>query len=173
MPYPKRTVRLRRGDRAKLEGWARSRTLPQRMAERARVLLASAEGTPVYQVSAQCGVSIPTVRKWLSRYEAEGLAAMERDRPRSGRPKQISTELEAEIVRMTVETQPPVGTHWSTRVMAQEVGVNQSTISRLWRAHGLKPHRVRSFKVSNDPEFTAKLSRLLKKQWEAQSHRPE
>ena len=121
------------------------------------MLLASADGLPVYQVSAEQGVSIPTVRKWLSRYETEGLAAMERDRPRSGRPKQISAAFEAEIVRRTIETPPPSGTHWSTRLMAKEVGVHQTTISRLWRAHGLKPHRVRSFRVSNDPQFTAKL----------------
>lgn len=157
MPYPKRTVRLRRGDRAELMRWARSRTVPQRMAERARVLLASADGTAVYQVAEECGVSIPTVRKWLSRYEEEGLPGLRHDRPRSGRPKQISPQFEAEIVRRTIETEPPVGTHWSTRVMAKEVGVHQSTISRIWRAHGLKPHRVRSFKVSNDPEFTVKL----------------
>lgn len=157
MAYPKRTVQLRRGDRATLESWVRARTITQRLAQRARVLLASADGAPVYEVADQLGVSIPTVRDWLSRYETGGLTGLEADRPRSGRPKEITPAAEAEIVRRTVETLPPTGTHWSTRTMAKEVGVHQTTISRIWRAHGLKPHLVRTFKISNDPEFTGKL----------------
>lgn len=157
MAYPKRTVQLRRGDQSTLEAWVRSRTIPQRMAERAKVLLASADGASVRDVAAEIGVSIPTVRSWLSRYEAEGLTGLERDRPRSGRPKQVNAEVEAEIVRRTVDTMPPSGTHWSTRIMAAEMGVHQTTISRIWRANGLKPHLVRHFKLSNDPEFTKKL----------------
>ena len=101
--------------------------------------------------------SLPTVQRWLNRYEAEGLAGLE-DRPRPGRPRtRITPEVEAEIVRRTLEEDPPSGTHWSTRLMAGAAGLHHSQVARIWRAHGLKPHRVRTFKLSSDPEFVEKL----------------
>jgi transposase len=126
--------------------------------ERARIVLASATGLSGEAICAQVGVSRPTVTLWLDRYEAGGRAALETDRPRSGRPKRVSPEREAAIVKKTLEEAPPDGgTHWSTRLMARATGLHQSTISRLWRAHGLKPHRLDYFKISTDPEFVAKL----------------
>jgi len=158
MPLPVRIVTLRRGDRAVLERWVRAGTTPRRVVERARIVLASAAGLSGDAICAQIGVSRPTVTLWLNRYEADGRAALRTDRPRSGRPKRVSPEREAAIVKKTLEEAPPDGgTHWSTRLMARATGLHQSTISRLWRAHGLKPHRLDYFKVSTDPEFVTKL----------------
>ena len=152
-----RRIRLRPGDRKELEGWVRARTTPQRRVERARIVLGSADGLSGRAIARKLGVSLPTVQRWLNRYEAEGLAGLE-DRPRPGRPRtRITPEVEAEIVRRTLEEDPPSGTHWSTRLMAGAAGLHHSQVARIWRAHGLKPHRVRTFKLSSDPEFVEKL----------------
>jgi transposase len=160
MANRRRITQLRAGDRELLEQWVRSRTTPQRTVERARIVLASAEGHSADEICAQVGVSPPTVRCWLDRYEEGGALALAQDRPRSGRPKRLDPEaIEAEIVRRTVETKPAkeVATHWSTRLMAREFGVSPMTVSRIWRAHGLKPHLIETFKLSNDPHFVEKL----------------
>ena len=158
MPLPIRRIKLKRGDRSTLQEWVRGRTTPQRVAERARIVLASADGVAGNAICATVGVSRPTVSLWLNRYEAEGCDALLADRPRSGRPRLLDATEEARIVAKTLEAPPPDGgTHWSTRVMAKETGWDQATIARLWRANGLKPHQVAYFKVSTDPEFVTKL----------------
>jgi transposase len=101
------------------------------------------------------------VTLWLDRYEEGGLEALLEDRPRSGRPKRISIAEEEAMVMKTLETRPPNGTHWSTRIMAKETGWDPTTISRIWRGHGIKPHRIRTFKLSNDPEFIPKLRAVV------------
>jgi transposase len=145
----------------KLERIVRSRTTPHRVVERAKIVLASADGTSGNQICEEVGVSRPTVTRWLDRYEAGGVSALLGDRPRSGRPREITPELEAEIVRKTLEEKPPSGTHWSSRIMAKEVGLHQSTVWRIWKAHGLKPHRVDYFKLSKDPQFVEKLRNVV------------
>jgi transposase len=135
----------------------RTRTTPQRVVERARIVLASAAGRSNAAICAALGVSRPTVTRWLNRYDADGATALLQDHPRSGRPKQITPAQEACLVEATLHTAPPSGTHWSTRLMAAQMGVHQTTVSRIWRAHGLKPHRVKTFKLSTDPQFVAKL----------------
>jgi transposase len=158
MPLPVRVITLKRGDRATLEAWVRARTTPQRVVERARIVLASADGVAGDAICTTVGVSRPTVSLWLNRYEAEGRDALAADRPRSGRPRDLDAAEEARIVAKTLNEAPPDGgTHWSTRGMAAATGWDQATISRLWRANGLKPHQVAYFKVSTDPEFVAKL----------------
>ena len=158
MPLPVRIVKLKRGDRTTLEGWIRARTTPQRVVERARIVLASADGLAGAAICATVGVSRPTVSLWLNRYSTEGCDGLVADRPRSGRPRQLDATEEARVVAKTLQEPPPDGgTQWSTRLMAKETGWDQATISRLWRANGLKPHQVAYFKVSTDPEFVTKL----------------
>jgi len=157
MPLPIRRTRLRRGDRAKLEQLIRSRTAPQRVVERGRIILGSAEGASGSEICRDVGVSRPTVTRWLNRYDTGGIDALTTDRPRSGRPRTVTPELEAEIVDKTLHEKPPNGTHWSTRIMAAEVGLDPSTVWRIWKAHGLKPHKVDYFKLSTDPRFVEKL----------------
>ena len=144
---------MRPGDRKELESWVRARTTPQRRVERARIVLGSADGLSARALRREVGVSLPTVKRWLDRYEAEGLAGLE-DRPRRGRPRtSVTAEVEAEVVRRTLEEEPPRGTHWSTRLMAEAAGLHHSQVARIWRAHGLKPHLTRTFKLSTDPKW--------------------
>jgi transposase len=158
MPLPIRLTELRRGERALLEQWTRARTTPRRVVERARIILASADGHGGEAICTMLNVSRPTVSRWLDRYDAEGAAGLVADRPRSGRPKRITPAREAAIIDATLHTAPPDGgTHWSTRVMAAQAKVHQTTVARIWRAHGIKPHLVETFKVSTDPDFLPKL----------------
>ena len=157
MPLPVRRVELRRGDRAKLERLTRSRTAPRRVVERANIVLGSAEGKSGQVLCAEFGVSRPTVTLWLDRYDEGGFEALVSDRPRSGRPKRTEEGVDAEIIRRTQEAPPPSGTHWSTRLMAAQMGVSHTHVWRLWQAHGLAPHRIDYFKISTDPQFVQKL----------------
>jgi transposase len=156
----RRIIQLTPEDREALERCVRSRTAPHRAVQRARIVLGSAAGLSNAEICSRVGVTPPTVTLWLNRFEAEGIGALIQDRPRSGRPKRPETPaIEAEIVRRTTQTKPPedVATHWSTRLLAAELNVSPKTIWRVWKAHGLKPHLVETFKVSNDPHFVAKL----------------
>src|ERR1035437_463557 len=137
MPLPIRIIKLKRGDRKTLEEWVRGRTIPQRLVERAKIVLASADGIAGEAICTAVGVSRPTVSVWLNRSEAEGRAGLVADRPCSGRPRQLDVAEEERIVAKTLQEAPPDGgTHWSTRLRAQEAGWDQATISRLWRANG-------------------------------------
>ena len=140
-----------------MERLVNKRTTPQRVVERANIVLCSAEGRSGSAICREVGVSRPTVTQWLDRYEAGGVEELLEDRPRSGRPRKITPDDEAEIVRKTLEEKPADATHWSCRLMAKEVGVHPTTISRIWRAHGLQPHRIEYFKLSTDPHFVEKL----------------
>lgn len=157
MPLPVRRVHLRRGDRSKLERITRTRTAPQRVVERARIVLGSAEGLSGNTLCAELNVSRPTVTLWLDRYEAGGFAAIMEDQPRSGRPKRTTPELDAEIVRRAQEESPPEGIHWTTRSMGADLSVSQTHVWRVWQTHGIAPHRVDYFKISTDPHFVEKL----------------
>ena len=98
------------------------------------------------------------VGRWRERYAQGGLAAIEQDLPRSGRKRVVDA---AEIVRRTTQTLPATATQWSTRTLAREAGVSDTTVLRIWRAHGLKPHLVRGFKISRDPKFVEKLEDVV------------
>ena len=141
MAIPTRRIRLRPGDRARLEAWVRTRTTPQRQVERAQIVLGSADGRSSYELAEELNISRPTVQRWLDRYEADGIEGLE-DRPRSGRPRKVTQEVEEEVVEKTTQEDPPQGTHWSTRIMAEETGLHHSQVARIWKGHGLKPHLV-------------------------------
>ena len=143
-------------ERATLERWDRRRTSAQALALRCRIVLACAEGASNAEVAARLGVSRPTVTKWRSRFVAhrlEGLA----DEPRPGAARTITDTQVEQVLVMTLETTPTDATHWSTRSLAKHVGMSQSAISRIWRAFGLKPHLVDTFKLSTDPQFIEKV----------------
>ena len=143
-----------------LERFARSRTLAARCVERARLLLGCAAGRENQQIGEELGVCRPTVGRWRERFVAQGMDGLE-DRPRSGRPARIQPAMMDEIVRLTTQEKPAAATHWSTRVLAQVAGVSAATVGRIWRAHGWKPHRVKSFKLSNDARFAEKLEDVV------------
>jgi transposase len=136
---------------------ATSQTAPFRQVQRARVLLLAAEGVANARIAEQVGVSATTVRAWRSRFELEGLAKLGRVRAGRGRKSTIPQEKIDEIVHLTQHRKPDGHTHWSCRTMARQVGVSAATVQRVWAARGLKPHLVKTFKLSNDPRFEEKL----------------
>jgi transposase len=103
------------------------------------------------QIAAELGTGMKTVCQWRRRFAEGGLAGIEKDAPRGGRPARSRAALAAEIVRTTTTEKPPGATHWSTRTLAAELGTSQSMIQRVWKANRLQPHRVKTFKASNDP----------------------
>ena len=145
-------------EQATLERLARSRTASVRLARRARIVLLAAERLDNQVIAARLATGRVQVGRWRRRYAEGGLAAIERDRPRGGRRPSGAQQ---RIVDLTTQTTPEHATHWSTRSMAAKVGVSPATVSRVWQAHGLKPHRLRTFKVSRDPQFMEKLEDIV------------
>ena len=142
-------VELTDGEREALQRWARRRRSAAGLAQRSRIVLACARGQTNAAVAKRVGVSAPTVRRWRGRFAAQRLDGL-LDEPRPGRPRTIGDELVEEVIVSTLETAPPDGgTHWSTRQMAAAAGLNQTAVSRIWRAFGLQPHRVEHFKLSS------------------------
>src|SRR5512139_1384134 len=117
----------------------------------------AADGLPNVQIAAAVGVTPVTVRAWRTRFAEEGLAKFAQVREGRGRKPSIPAETVDEIVRVTLHETPPGATHWSTRTMAARVGVSRDPVHRVWRARGLQPHRVETFKLSTDPRFEEKL----------------
>ena len=150
---------IRDADRARLVSWSRSPSVSAGMALRARIVLATAEGEGTSAVARRLQVSRPTVIAWRERYRTGGIEALS-DQPRSGRPKTVD---EARIIARTLEPPPSrLGvTHWSTRLLASELGVGDATVARCWRRFGLKPHRRQTFKFSTDPELQAKVRDVI------------
>ncbi len=151
-------VELSEAQRKQLETWA---TLPVRLAERAKMILLAAQGKTDKEIGADLAIWRGTVARWRGRFIADGVTGIERDETRPGRKPKISARKVKSIVALTTQQRPDNATHWSTRSMAAVAGVSESSVRRIWQAHGLKPHRVASFKVSNDKRFTEKLEDIV------------
>jgi transposase len=158
VPSPKLDpVVLSDEERSVLMGWTRRRKTSQALALRSRIVLCCAAGGTIGEVAAEVGVSRNMVSKWRSRFLAGRLEGLS-DEPRTGRPRTIGDEQVEHVIAHTLEQQPPNhDTHWSTRSMAKATGMSQSAISRIWRAFGLKPHQVETWKLSTDPQFVDKV----------------
>jgi transposase len=143
-------------ERTKLQSWASRATSAQRLALRARIVLACAEGADNKEVARRLRVSQQTVGKWRARFlegRLEGLA----DEPRPGAPRSLSDAKIEEVITRTLESKPEDATHWSTRSMAERAGLSQSAVVRIWHAFGLQPHKSETFKLSCDPFFVEKV----------------
>jgi transposase len=156
--YVARPLRLREGDRGRLEAVMRSSTVAAGLAQRARIVLLAAEGVANTEIAGRVGVSRPTVNAWRDRYEAGGVAALD-DRPRPGRPVVVD---EIVVLAETLADQgkppPELGvTHWSARLLAGRLGISFSTVARIWRKWKIAPHRLETFKFSTDPQLEPKL----------------
>jgi transposase len=132
----------------------------QRDALRARIVLGAWEGLTNTEIARRERVSLPTVGKWRSRYAREKIEALA-DAPRSGAPRSIDDKKVEEVLTKTLEGAPRARTHWSSRLMAKEAGISEHSVLRIWRAFGLKPHRVDSYKLSNDPMFVEKVRDIV------------
>jgi transposase len=143
--------------RSVLEKLVRSRTAPHRDVLRARALLMASDGFANTRIASEVDVSPATVASWRERFSEDGLKNFSAVRAGRGRKPSIPAAKVEEIVRLTLHETPPGETHWSCRTMAARVGVASSTVQRIWSARGLQPHRVETFKLSNDPRFEEKL----------------
>jgi len=147
--------------RSQLEAAAKGRSVSVRLAERSSIVLLAAEGKRDIEIAQRLSITRQTAARWRRRFLAHGLEGLAKDAPRSGRRRSISQARVRAIVRRTTQTKPPGATHWSTRTMAAAEGVSEATVRRIWKAHGLKPHRIRSFKLSNDKHFIEKLDDIV------------
>jgi transposase len=147
-------------ERETLTRLSRRRKTSQQLAKRARAILLAADGVANREVAKRVGVHEATICAWRQRFLDQRLDALY-DEPRPGAPRKVSDETVERIVTMTLESTPTQSTHWSTRDMAEKVGVSQSTVSRVWRAFNLQPHRVETFRLSNDPLFIEKVRDIV------------
>jgi transposase len=144
-------------DKAELERLVRSGKTEQRVAFRSRIILKAAEGLPNRTIARELGTSRPTVIDWRKRYAAEGIKGLRHDRPRGKAFSALEKEQETAVIEKTLHETPAAATHWSCRTLAKASGVSKNSVQRIWSAHGLKPHLVKTFKLSNDPLFVEKL----------------
>ena len=156
---PSSVLAISDAERATLESWVRSSTVPAGHVERARIVLAVAAGAGTSGAARRLGVSRPTVIKWRDRFAAHGIAGLD-DEPRSGRPKTID---DAAILAATLNPPPDslAVTHWSNRLLGRHLGIGDATVARAWRRYGVKPWRRETFKFSTDPQLEAKVSDVV------------
>ncbi len=151
-----RSIVLEAAERAELERLQRSPSVPAGLSRRARVVLLMAENVSGAEIARMSGYSVVQISRLRRRFAEARLSGLE-DKPRSGRPLQISARKRAQVVAMTLKPPPAGVTHWSSRDLAGEVGVSHSTVHRIWRAHDLQPHRIETFKFSTDPQAEEKI----------------
>lgn len=147
--------------RTTLQRWSRGRATPARLVRRANIVLLASAGKENIEIAAELGVERTIVARWRNRFAKAGLGGIEKDAPRGGRPATKRQQVAQRIIEVTTQRKPDNATHWSTNSLAKELGLSQSMVSRVWRANGLKPHLVRTFKVSNDPRFVEKMTDIV------------
>jgi transposase len=148
---------LSASDRLRLDALVADRNTPQKHVWRARIVLLSADGLGTHAIMREAGVSKTAVWRWQERFAQEGLAGLLRDKTRPARIPPLGPEVAARVVALTQGEPPGETTHWTAAAMAQAASISVSSVQRIWRGHGLQPHRVRQFKLSTDPAFAAKL----------------
>jgi transposase len=156
-----RAIIVLTADRTELERLVRGRNTPQKIVLRARVVLLSGRGASTSEMMEVLGTTTPTITRWRNRYEAAGLPGLLRDAGRPGRKPSLSATTVAGVVELTLREKPADATHWSTRSMAAVAGISDTSVQRIWKAHGLQPHRVETFKLSRDPRFVEKLQDVV------------
>lgn len=148
-------------DRAELQALLTNRNTARKLAWRAGIVLATADGEGTVEIMRRTGMSKPTVWRWQERYLDEGVPGLKRDKTRPSRVPPLPREVRLKVIAKTVQETPPNATHWSRTMMAEAVGISPSSVGRIWADPRLKPHIVKGFKVSNDPMFEAKVSEIV------------
>src|SRR5256885_3792039 len=154
-------ISITAADRDRLERLGRDRNTPQKVVWRAGIVLLAGDGRTAGAIAAAVGKSLLTVRRWRHRFVAKGVDGLLKDATRPSRVKPLLPEKIEQVVHMTLHAKPPNATHWSVRSMAKAAGISYSSVQRIWRAHGLKPHLVKTFKVSRDKHFAAKVEDVV------------
>ena len=144
-----------------LTAWVQAKTTPQRIVLRSQICLLAAQGQSNNSIARQLSVTRPTVLLWRHRFAKQGSVGLSEDAPHDPSVRRTKAKIVKAIVETTLHTTPPAATHWSTRTMAKRFGVSNATISRVWDAHGLQPHRVKTFKLSKDKRFVEKLTDVV------------
>src|SRR5882757_9021991 len=147
--------------RATLAGWVADGNTPQKLVWRSRIVLMSADGVGKMAIVRAVGKSKRTVDRWQDRFITHGLAGLQRDATRRGRKPPLAASVIEKVVHMTLHEKPPAATHWSARRLAKAVGISHTSVQRIWSAHGLKPHLVKTFKLSNDKRFVEKVQDVV------------
>jgi transposase len=158
---PAKKLSITEEERKTLNAWVAAKTSPQRTVLRARICLLAAEGLPNRAIAKTLKTSRPTVVQWRKRFEEQGPRGLAEDSPHGLSSRALPAEKVKAIVEATLHTTPPDATHWSTRTMAEAMGVSNATVCRIWDAHGLQPHRVEGFKLSKDKRFVEKLTDVV------------
>jgi len=156
MPKRSKVFSISRADRTELQRWRRVRNTPHSLAQRARLILLLADGVAPVDVMEALDVTRPTVFKWRKRFEQDGVDGL-LDQPRPGQPRKLTEKKIKEVLRLTVDYIPREATHWSTRLMAKYADITQYQVREIWKAADLRPHRLKTFKISNDPQFAEKV----------------
>jgi transposase len=157
MPRIAETIILTEKEQTIINEWAKSKTLPVRIVQRARIIQMAAQNYENIQIASKLDMSHPTVQLWRDRFLSFRLPGLEKDAPRPGRIPKVSHKKVMAIVNATLHTTPPDATHWSTRTMAKNQGVGHATVQRIWKQYNLKPHLIETFKLSRDKKFLEKL----------------
>jgi len=157
---PKKPIILSDQEHEQLTSIVRSRSLPHGLVTRAQIVLMAAEGVTSNEIANKVALSAQSVCKWRQRYLQQGILGLH-DELRPGRPRSVSDEQVATLIRKTLNTKPKKGTHWTIRSMAKETELSRPTVHRVWKAFGLQPHRQRHFKLSTDPFFVEKLRDIV------------
>jgi transposase len=152
---------LRARDRTELEGILRDGNVPQKIVKRAKIVLMTADSAGVMTIMRAVGVSKTTVWRWQDYFVEAGVAGLVKGRTKPPGKKPIADAIKLKIVEKTVKERPANATHWSVRMMAEKMGISHTSVQRIWNAHGLKPHLVRTFKASNDPDFAKKVEDIV------------
>lgn len=156
-----RPVTLSPEQQTLLQAAAEGRRVSVRLAERAKIVLLAAQGLQDKQIGTQLGIDRITAAHWRNRYLEQGYQALQKDAPRSGRPRTVTAAKVQQIVERTTQTKPANATQWSTRTLAAAEGVSEKTVRRIWQRYGLKPHLLRGFKLSNDKQLVPKLEDVV------------
>jgi transposase len=154
-------IELDEKQEAELVRLSRSGLTPARLAERSKIVLLAAQGWDNHQIAEELGITRQKAGRWRVRFAHSGMAGIEKDAPRPGRLPTHGKKVEEEVVRMTLQEKPRGATHWSRSTMARASGLSESSVGRIWRKHGLKPHLAKTFKLSNDKSFVQKLEDVV------------
>src|SRR5271167_3971618 len=159
--HERTNIQLSRADRHKLEAAVANRNSPQKHVWRAKIVLLTADGRGTAEIMQATGKAKTVIWRWQERFRDEGAAGLWRDKTRRSRIPPLSPEVAKRVVALTLAGPPPAASYWSGSAMAKAAGISISSVQRIWRSHGLRPHRVRQFKLSNDPQFAAKLHEIV------------
>jgi transposase len=159
--HERTNIQLRAADRKKLESVIANRNSPQKHVWRAKIVLLTADGHGTAEIMRATGKAKTVIWRWQERFGEEGVAGLWRDKTRPSRVPPLSPEVAERVVALTLAGPPPTASHWTGAAMAKVAGISVSSVQRIWRAHGLRPHLVRRFKLSNDPQFAAKLKEIV------------